>query len=164
VSYAYQSGGGNVNLTGSPDYPARIRIVGDQGSGCASDPYRQFNAAAFAGPLSNSVGLESGTDYLRGCFQSALDLAIARNIRLGGNRNLQLRLDIFNAFNEARVTNRNTSVSLSTPTDPVTALNLPYDSTGAILPNRVRPNQAGFGAVTAYQAPRTVQAQIRFQF
>jgi hypothetical protein len=164
VSYAYQSGGGNVNLTGSPDYPARIRIIGDQGGGCSSDPYRQFNAAAFAGPLSNSVGLESGTDYLRGCFQSALDLAIARNIRLGGNRNLQLRVDIFNAFNEARVTNRNTSVSLASPTDPVTALNLPYDSTGTVLPNRVRPNQAGFGAVTAYQAPRTVQAQIRFQF
>jgi hypothetical protein len=164
VGYTYQSGGGNINLTGSPDYPARIRIVGDPGNGCSSDPYRQFNTAAFAGPLSNSVGLESGTDYLRGCFQSAVDLAIARNIRLGGSRNFQLRLDVFNALNQARITNRNAVVSLASPTDPITALNLPFDSNGVLLPNRVRPNQAGFGAVTAYQAPRSVQLQIRFQF
>jgi hypothetical protein len=164
VSYTYQSGGGNVNLTGSPDYPARIRLVGDPGSGCSSDPYRQFQTAAFAGPLPNSVGLESGTDYLRGCFQSALDLALARNIRLGGRRNLQLRVDAFNVLNEARVTNRNASMALASPTDPTTPQNLPFDASGELLPNRVRPNQAGFGAVTAYQPARTLQAQIRFQF
>lgn len=164
VNFSYQSGGGNVNLTGSPDYPARIRIIGDPGKGCSSDPYRQFNAAAFAGPLTNSVGLESGSDYLRSCFQSVLDLAIARNIPLGHNRKIQFRIDIFNALNEARATNRNTTLSLASTTDPITPLNLPFDSSGTVLPNRVRPNQAGFGAVTAYQNPRTVQAQIRFQF
>ena len=67
----------------------------------ASDMYRQFNAAAFQGPLTNSDGLESPAGYLRGCFQSALDLSIARNIRLGGARNLQLRVDMFNAPNAA---------------------------------------------------------------
>ncbi len=34
-----QNGGGNVNITGSPDYGGRVRIVGDTGSGCSSDPY-----------------------------------------------------------------------------------------------------------------------------
>ena len=164
VGFSYQSGGGNVNLTGSPDYAARIRIIGDPGQGCSSDPYRQFNTAAFAGPLSGSSGLESGTGYLWGCFQSALDLALARNIRLGGGRNLQLRIDIFNALNEARITNRITSLSLSDPANPGTPLNLPFDANGVLLPNRVQPNQAGLGAVSAYQAPRTVQAQIRVQF
>ena len=48
--------------------------------------------------------------------------------------------------------------------DPVTPLNLPYDATGAILPNRVRPSQAGFGAVNAYQTSRNVQGYIRFSF
>ena len=61
VGFSYQSGGGNVNLTGSPDYGARIRVVGDPGGGCSSDRYRQFNAAAFQGPLVGSVGLESGS-------------------------------------------------------------------------------------------------------
>ena len=36
VAFTYQTGGGNVNLTGSPDYAARVYIVGDTGSGCSS--------------------------------------------------------------------------------------------------------------------------------
>ena len=60
VTQQYQTGNANVNLTGSPDFAPRIRIVGDPGSGCSSDPYRQFNTAAFQGPLVGSVGLESG--------------------------------------------------------------------------------------------------------
>jgi len=164
VGFSYQNGGANVNLTGSPDFAPRIRIVGDPGNGCSSDPYRQFNAAAFRGPLVGSVGLESSNDYLRGCFSSVLDLSIARNIRLGGGRVLQLRADMFNAPNNAQITGRQTMLTLASPTDPVTPLNLPYDSTGAILPNRVLLSQAGFGAVNAYQAARNVQGYIRFSF
>jgi len=165
VTYSYQSGGGNVNLTGSPDFGGRIRIVGDTGKGCSSDPYRQFNAASFQGPLVGSVGLESSNDYLKGCFSSTIDLSIARNIRLGGTRVLQLRADMFNAPNNAQITGRQTSLTLTNPTDPVTPQNLPYDpATGQILPNRVRPNQAGFGAVNAYQNPRNIQGYIRFSF
>src|SRR4030095_8606883 len=86
VSQNYQSGGGNINLTGSPDYGARVLIIGDPGQGCSSDVYRQFNPAAFQGPPVGSVGLESGNNYLHGCFSNVLDLSIARNIRLGGQR------------------------------------------------------------------------------
>jgi hypothetical protein len=165
VGFSYSSGGSSTNLTGSPDYAARVRIVGDPGSGCSSDPLRQFNAAAFQGPLYNSVGLESPNGYLRGCFQSAFDLAIARNIGLGGNRNLQLRVEMFNAPNSAIVTARNTTMNLASPADPVTITNLPYDpATGAVIDSRSRPRGAGFGVATGYQAPRSVQAQVRFSF
>jgi hypothetical protein len=164
VGFSYQNGGANVNLTGSPDFAPRIRLVGDPGKGCSSDPYRQFNAAAFQGPLVGSVGLESSNDYLIGCFSSVLDLSIARNIRLGGGRVLQLRADMFNAPNSAQITGRQTSLTLNNPNDPVTPQNLPNDASGNILPNRVRPNQAGFGAVNAYQAARNVQGYIRFSF
>src|SRR5262245_45633808 len=34
VAFQYQSGGGNVNLTGSPDFSPRIRVNGDAGRGC----------------------------------------------------------------------------------------------------------------------------------
>ena len=164
ITASYQNGGGNVNLTGSPDFAPRIRIVGDPGTGCTSDPYRQFNAAAFQGPVVGSLGLESGNNYLHGCFSSVIDLSIARNIRLGGARMLQLRVDMFNAPNSAQIRDRNTTLNLSSPSDPVTALNLPYDANGNILPNRVRPNQAGFGAVTTYQTARNIQGYIRFSF
>jgi Carboxypeptidase regulatory-like domain len=164
ISQAYQTGNANVNLTGSPDFAPRIRIVGDTGEGCTSDPYRQFNTAAFQGPLVGSVGLESGSDYLRGCFSSTIDLSIARNIRMGGSRSLQLRVDMFNAPNSAQVTGRQTTMNLSSPSDPVTITNLPFDANGNLLPTRTRPSQAGFGAVNNYQLPRTIQAYIRFSF
>jgi hypothetical protein len=160
----YQTGNANVNLTGSPNFEPRIRIVGDPGSGCSSDIYRQFNTAAFQGPLVGSVGLESGNGYLFGCFRSVLDLSIARNIRLGGSRSLQLRVDMFNAPNAAGIIDRNRTLQLRSPADPVTPLNLPFDANGNVLPNRVRPNQAGFGAATNFQDPRTIQAYIRFGF
>ena len=66
-------------------------------------------------------------------------------------------------------------MNLTSPGDPVTITNLPFDTTGTgantvdgkpggLLLNRVKPNQAGFGAVSGYQNPRTVQGQIRFSF
>ena len=164
VGFSYQNGGGNVNLTGSPDYGARVRIVGDPGSGCSSDPLTQFNTAAFQGPTYPSVGLESGSSYLRGCFTSVLDLAIARNIRLGGNRNIQLRVDMFNAPNAAIVTGRNTTINLENPSNPVTATNLPFDANGNVIASRATPRGAGFGVANAYQAARSIQAQVRFSF
>ena len=162
VSSTYQ-GFGNVNITGSPDYAPRVRVIGDPGSGCSSDPYRQFNTAAFQGPLVGSDGLESGNDYLKGCFISQMDLSIARTFRLGGARSLQLRLDMFNAFNQAGITNRNTQLQLNTPTDQ-TPRNLPFDANGNLIPSLSLPRGAGFGVATGYQDPRTLQLQLRFQF
>ncbi len=164
VGYSYNNGGGNVNITGSGDYGGRVRIVGDTGNGCSADPLRQFTAAAFQGPLPGSVGLESGNNYLKGCFQSALDLSLQRSIDVGGGRVIQFRADVFNAFNEARVTGRNTTVNYVNPTDPVTETNLPYDASGNVVASRSQPKNAGFGVANAYQTPRQVQLQIRFRF
>jgi hypothetical protein len=171
-----------VNLTGSPDYGARIVIVGDPGSGCSSNQYKQFNTAAFAGPTYNSVGLESGRNYMVGCPDHTTDLAIARNIRLGGGRQVQLRVDAFNAFNTAIITRRNTTVNYRSPTDQ-TILNPQYvasqgDTTlapgavGTILnSSRLTPRNAGFGAATEWSTnsingnyTRFIQFQVRVQF
>ncbi len=151
VGYAYQSGGGNLALTGSPNYAARVivRPDVDLGGGCNSDPLRQFNTAAFQGPLPNSDGLESGNGYLRGCFLQTTDLSVARTIRLGGARTLQIRVDLFNAFNHATITERQTSMSLTSPTDQSQILNLPFDANGNVIPARALPNNsAGFGVAT----------------
>jgi hypothetical protein len=164
VGFSYQNGGGNTNLTGSPDYAARVRVVGDPGSGCSSDPHRQFDPAAFQGPLIGSLGLESGNDYLRECFLSVFDISIARNIRLGNGRQIQLRVDMFNAPNSAIVIERASTVNLPNPNDPVTIRNLPFDESGNLIDSRSRPRGAGVGVATQYQDPRRVQMQIRFSF
>jgi hypothetical protein len=162
ASVSYQTGG-SVSVTGSPTAGGRLQIVGDPGSGCSGDVYRQFNTAAFAAPVAPSVGLESGAGYLRGCFSNVLDLAIARNIRLGAARNLQFRVDVFNAPNLAGITGRNTTMNIASPTDP-TVRNLPFDANGNLITARSLPRGAGFGVANNYQSPRSVQAQVRFSF
>jgi hypothetical protein len=166
VSSTYSNGNGSVNITGSPDYAARIRVLSDPGSGCGSSPYKQFNTAAFAGPLVGSVGLDSGTDYLRGCFQNNVDMALARNIHIHSERfTAQIRMDIFNVFNQAIVTGRNTTMQLASATGDQTAItNLPYDASGNLIASRSQPKTAGFGVANTYQNPRTFQLQLRFAF
>ena len=164
VTYSYQNGGTSVLLTGSPDFPARIRILGDVGAGCSSNQFAQFNVAGFAGPLVGSDGLESSNNYLTGCFSSVLDLSLARNIRLGGGRSIQLRVDAFNAFNNALITGRQTTMTLRNPSDPTTIVNNQYNADGSLNDARVKPQNAGFGAANSWQSPRTMQAYIRFSF
>ena len=108
LGYSYQSNGANRNLTGSPDYGARIVYVGDPGGGCSDNQYAQFNAAAVTGPSYGSVGLESGRNLMSNCADKTVDLSLARTIRLGGSRQLQFRLDAFNAFNVAIINGRST--------------------------------------------------------
>ena len=152
-----------MNITGSPNYGGRVVINGDPGSGCSSNQYKQFNTAAFSGRRSGVVGLESGQNYLTGCFENFLDLAMARNFRLGGSRMVQLRLETFNAFNTVVYSGRNTTMNIQSPTDQ-TVTNPPYNAQGNLVPSRIRPTDAGFGAATSAFGLRSMQAQIRFQF
>jgi hypothetical protein len=163
ITYNYENFGTNTNLTGSPDYAARIVFLGDAGSGCSDDQYRQFDTASITGPTYGSVGLESGRNILGGCPDKTIDLAIARHIRLGGTRTLQVRFDAFNAFNVAVINNRQRNVTYRSPTD-LTITNSQTRADGSIDPARLTPRNAGFGAATGAQAMRTVQLMVRFGF
>jgi len=164
LAASYQNGANNnINVTGSPDFSARVRVNGDAGGGCSGDIYRQFNVLAFQGPATGSTGLESSNDYLKGCFQSVIDMSLSRTIRFGGSKTLQLRMDVFNLPNTAIVTNRNSTVTFTSPTDN-TITNLPYDATGTLVPARSKPAASGFGMETAFQTPRSLQFQVRVGF
>jgi hypothetical protein len=163
IGYSYQNNGASVNLTGSPDYNAKIVYVGDPGSGCSDNQYKQFNTAAVAGPTYGSVGLESGRYLLGGCPDHTIDMALAKNIRLGGARTLQFRLDVFNLFNAVIYNDRVTTVQYRSPTDQ-TIVNSQYLPDGTLDPNRLTPRNAGFGAATSAQPLRNMQLQIRFGF
>jgi hypothetical protein len=115
------------------------------------------------GPGYHSTGLESGRNILRGCADHTVDLAVARNIRLGGARNLQFRLDVFNAFNAVVINNRQTQIQYNSPTD-LTVRNPQYLADGSLNPDRLTPRTAGFGAATSAQNMRNLQLQVRFQF
>lgn len=163
ISYSYQTAGENINITGSPSYAGRTRILGDVGSGCSSNQYGQFNASAFAGPQYGSLGLESGRNYLVGCPDKTIDLAVARNFRLGSSRAAQIRFDIFNAFNTVVYNGRQTQLQLTNPTDQAVR-NPQFNADGSVVATRLRPRDAGFGAATGAQDMRAMQIQLRFQF
>ena len=162
VGMSYLSGG-SQNLTGSPDYGVRPVVLSNPGSGCSKDIYKQFNTAAFGPPAVGSVGLESGPDYLRGCWYQNYDMAITREFRMGETRRLSFRLDAFNAFNQSHITNRNTTYQVANTTSSTVANNV-FDASGNLLSSRLRPNSSGFGQATAWQTERRLQAWLRFTF
>jgi hypothetical protein len=163
ISYSYRNNGANVNLTGSPDYAARTVINGDTGSGCSSNRFSQFTTTAFSGPLPGSVGLESGRNYMSGCFDKTMDLSVARTFRMGGGRTAQVRVEFYNAFNVVVYNARQTQMQLLSPTNQVLQ-NSQFLADGTVDPTRLKTTAAGFGAATGAQPLRTVQAQIRFAF
>ena len=163
LTYSYQSNGAARNLTGSPDYNARIVYLGDAGSGCSDNQYAMFNTSAVTGPGYNSVGLESGRNLMGNCADKTVDLSLARTIRLGGSRQLQFRIDAFNAFNVAIINNRQGQIQFDNPVSK-NILNAQYNADGTVNSTRLTPRSAGFGAATNAQAMRNFQAMIRFQF
>jgi len=153
-----------VNITGSTDWPGRVTLLGDLGSGCSGNQYAQFSASSVRAPGYNSVGLESGRNYLRGCPTKQFDLSVVRRIRLGGeNRRLELRADVFNATNAVMINARNTSVQLNNPTS-MTLVNNQFNADGSLNQSRLKPNNSGFGAATGAATLRNIQLQLRFQF
>jgi hypothetical protein len=179
--YSYNSGPTGQALTGSPNYNARAIFtdLSAFGSGCSSNQYQQlgdtlrssgittanrmFVSTNTQGPQVGSNGLESGRNQLKGCKDHIIDLAIQRTIRLGGSRSLQLRADLFNAFNTIVYTGRASTVQFNSTTDQ-TVRTSQYLQDGTLDPARLRPNQAAFGAANAAANLRSVQGQIRFTF
>jgi hypothetical protein len=169
-TFSYNANGASVNLTGAPNYPARIVVIGDPGSGCSNNQYKQFNTAAITGPQYNSLGMESGSNLMNGCFDHTTDLSIARNIKIGsGQKQVQLRIDAFNVFNTVVFNSLQTQLQFNSPTD-LTIRNPQFQADGSLALTgtpavpRVRPQDAGYGAVTGAQAMRSLQGQIRFSF
>jgi Carboxypeptidase regulatory-like domain len=162
-TFSYQGGIGNVNLTGSPDYAARIVYVGDAGTGCSSDQYKQLNVTSVTGPQYGSLGLESGRNVLHGCFSNVIDTRLARNIRLSGGKQFSIQFDMFNAFNIVNYTGRQNQVQYTSPTN-LTVQNSQTLADGSLDPTRLTPRTAGFGAANAAGAMRTARLYFRFQF
>ena len=162
-TFSYQSGGTALNLTGSPDYNARIVLSGDPGSGCSGNQYRMYNTSVFSGPSYGSVGLESGRNIMNECFQNLWDMAVSRNFQLGGGRTIQVRAEMFNAFNAVIYDDFEDTLQLVSPTNQ-TIRNPQFNADGTLNQDRLKPNNAGFGAAQGAENMRSVQLQVRFRF
>lgn len=165
LGYSYQNNGGNVNLTGSPDWGARVALLDGLGSGCSDSQYAQFNALAIRPPTFGSVGMESGRNYMRGCLTRNVDMSVVRRIRVSRSEKYraELRADVFNALNTVDINARNTSAQFTSPTN-LTMVNNQYNADGSVNASRLTPRNSGFGAATGARGLRNIQLQLRFQF
>ena len=165
VTYTYATNGANVNLTGSPQYFARIKVGSNPGSGCGASQYSQINASAFRGPTYNSVGNESGSGLFNYCFNNTFDMALQRSFRLfSEQRQFSIRLDAFNVFNKVVINAVNTTMQLASPAAPSVITNNQFNADGSLNMARVTPLNAGFGGATGAQPMRTLQVTLRFTF
>jgi hypothetical protein len=85
------------------------------GSGKVSDPNRQlwFDPTAFSVPADFTYG-NSGRSILYGPGFDSTDLSIAKSFAFTEKTKLELRWDIFNAFNHTNLSNPNSTVDSST--------------------------------------------------
>jgi hypothetical protein len=109
--------------------------------------------------------MESGRNYLRGCFTKQFDLSIVRRIRVSSSERyrIELRADVFNVFNTANINARSTSANYNNPTS-MALVNNQFNADGSLNPARLTPRSAGFGAATGAREMRNIQLQLRFQF
>ena len=111
-------GGDPANL-GHTGY-ARPNLVGDPN---VDNPTadRWFNPAAFAIPV-NSFG-NAGRNILRAPGFWNFDLGLQRNIRTGANRNLMIRLEAFNVFNNINLGNPAVAIDNPATVGRITGMN-----------------------------------------
>jgi hypothetical protein len=165
IGYSYQNNGGNVNITGSPDWGGRVTLLPGLGSGCSDNQYAQFDGLKITPPTFGSLGMESGRNYMRGCLTRNVDMALVRRIRVSKSERYraELRADVFNALNTVDINGRNSSVQFTSPTN-LTMVNSQFNTDGSLNQSRLKPNNAGFGAANGARTMRNIQLQLRFQF
>ncbi len=125
-----------LGLLGSSPSGARPDLICDPNQGAPHTFAQWFNTACFANPPPgvNRVGNES-RNVIHGPSTTRFDATLAKNIRFGESKSLQLRWEVFNIFNHTNFT----TLSLN-----ITASN--------------------YGSVTGVRDPRTMQLGAKFIF
>jgi len=98
----------NIGITGQqrPDLVGSVPSLHCDQSPTAPDLINCFDRSAFALPAQFTFG-NAPRNVLRGPKVSVTDLSLAKNIPLGSTARLQVRADIFNAFNTVNYGNPN---------------------------------------------------------
>ena len=86
-SNAFSAGAQRANVTGDPQLPSHERTLS-----------RWFNTDAFSQPAPFTFG-NSGRGIVRGDGIVNVDLSLTKNVDIGPRRFVQVRVELFNAFN-----------------------------------------------------------------
>jgi hypothetical protein len=150
------SGIGNLNerYTGSPDVGPRIVYKGPVSY--TKTQYAWMDASVLALPtVKGSQGFDSTRYGVRDPGFQNWDVSIFKNIPLHGeSMRMQLRVEMFNAWNHANFNGWNRSATFNTA-GQITNLPTALGGTGG---------RFGFGALTGTMDPRRIQLAAKFYF
>ena len=104
-------------------------------------------AAAFVIPAQGTFG-NAGRNILRSPWFSDWDIALFKNVGLGGKRRLQLRAEVFDFLNHPNVGDPNGGSATGSTNGGVT----------------IDPRNAAFGRVLTKTNERNVQLGVKFSF
>lgn len=107
---AYFAQVGRVRVSYAPG----ATLADAQGSGPITDRLDNFFDVTAFGDSGDAWG-DTGRNILRGPFQRQVDLSLSRQVPLFGRQRLELRWDVFNAFNEAVFANPNSTFAANGP-------------------------------------------------
>jgi hypothetical protein len=143
-------------LPGSTTEGARVSLLGNPATG-SGNPYTRLNAAMVAPPRLNSIGLESGVNYLTGPGIANWDLSLQKTFSIKERVHMELRADAFNVFNQTQFTGVNSTITYASLTN-LTPTNLYLNANGTVN------NINGFGTVSGARDPRIMQLVVRLKF
>jgi hypothetical protein len=150
------SGLGNLNerYTGSPDVGPRVVYTGPVSY--PKDQYAWMNASVLALPaVKGSQGFDSSRYPVRDPGFQNWDISIFKNVLLHGeSTRMQLRVEMFNAFNHPEFNSWNHSATFNQAGQ---LINLPTALGG-------NGGRFGFGALTGTADPRRIQLAAKFYF
>jgi hypothetical protein len=161
ISYGV-SGVSNLNrrITGSDTWGPRIAVKGNPNLDKGSRALNAYiNTSVFAQAAVGSLGMESAQRIITRPGVNNWDLSAFKNFPIASEaRYLQLRVELFNAWNHTQFSDFNKGATFST-LNPATAVisNLPSSLGGG-------GGTYGFGAVNAARNPRIIQLAAKFYF
>jgi hypothetical protein len=132
-----------TNITGSPSVSARIQVNGNpnQGAG-AFGRLQAFNPTVFSLPAVATLG-DPSKFLIRGPGLNEWDISIFKDFRIRERLRMQLRSELYNAFNHVQFSAVNAMAQ--------------FNAAGAQVNTQ-------FGQYTAAQNPRIIQLAARLQF
>jgi Carboxypeptidase regulatory-like domain len=149
---------GSLNLvtTGSATFGPRVVIQGDPTSGGGST-YQFINSAVFHPAQVGSKGFDSGARNIREPGWQNWDISAFKEFPFWkeGDK-IQLRLEMFNAWNHTEFNGFNNTINFATiaPNAPITNLSKYIGGT----------QQFGFGAMNSVRDPRIIQLAAKIYF
>jgi hypothetical protein len=146
----------NLFTTGSSTFGPRVVIQGDPTQGGGST-YQFINSAVFHPAQVGSKGFDSGSDNVREPGWQNWDISVFKDFPFWKEgAKIQLRLEMFNAWNHAEFNGFNNTINFATiaPNAPITNLSRYIGGT----------QQFGFGALNSVRSPRIIELAAKIYF